>query len=139
MSASDNISAFVLREQIEVFRLACRDLQLQLKQIADRSGIPYPNVKVYARGECQMPITAIKRLLSIDGFAPYLSRLFAPEGFALVGLVDEPDHDGLAVDAIEFAAEYASARHPASPGGVAIVPEETARLNARAVKLRRVA
>lgn len=137
MSHVDRIADFVRNEQREIFRLACRDLQLQLKQIADLSGIPYPSVKCYAAGEAQMPITAIKRLLSIDGFAPLLSRLFMPEGFSLVTADEGIDHDGLAADAIEYVGEHAKARHPASPGGVEIVPVEEAALNTRAVKLRR--
>ena len=139
MATVDKITAFVMAEQAEIFRLAQRDMQLHLKQIADLSGIPYASLKLYARGENQMPITAIKRLLSIDGFAPLLSRLFVPEGFALVGAHEEDDHDGLAADCIEYAGEHARARHPNSPGGVDIVPAEAAALNAKAVKLRRAA
>lgn len=138
MSHDDRILAYVREEQREIFRIARRDLQLELKAIADLAGIPISTTKTYASGECQMPVSVLKRLLSIDGFAPILSRLFVPEGFMLVPKRDETDHDGLAAEAIDYAGAHARARHPNSPGGVEIVPSEKALLDAKATTLRAV-
>ena len=128
MSHDNRISHFILETQTALFSDATFDLQMPLKAIADKSGISYNNLRGYANGAHQMPVEAIKRLLRIDGFGPYLSRLFAPEAYSLAPATDDDDHDSLAADAIDFAGEHARARHPNSPGGVQIVPSEARKL-----------
>jgi len=139
LSHDNRISHFILETQQALFSDAVFDLQMPLKAIADKAGIPYNTLRTYANGQHQLGLEAIKRLLRIPGFGAYLSRLFAPEDHALVAASDEGDHDSLAADAIDFAAEHARARHPNSPGGVAIVPSEDRKLAAHPLRNRRVA
>lgn len=139
MSQDNRISHFILDAQKSLFSDAVFDMQMPLKAISDRAGIPYNTLRTYANGQTPLSLEAIKRLLRIEGFGAYLSRLFAPEDHALVGAVDEDDHDSLAADAIDFAAEHARARHPNSPGGVSIVPSEGRKLAAHPLRTRRAA
>jgi len=139
LSQDNRISHFILETQQSLFSDAVFDLQMPLKAIADKAGIPYNTLRTYSNGQSPLPLEAIKRLLRIEGFGSYLSRLFAPENHALVGAVDDDDHDSLAADAIDFAAEHARARHPNSPGGVAIVPSEGRKLAAHPLRARRAA
>lgn len=129
------------------------DRQLRLARILDRngvtlkalsfdSGIPYSTLRSYFPGERNavphtMPITALCMLF---GKLPdeWLSTLIEPEGRAFAAPADH-DHDGLAADAIDYAADHARARHPNSPGGIEITPEEGHALDSNAVKLRGVA
>lgn len=112
---------------------------ISLKALSFDSGIPYTTLRSYFPGECNavphiMPVTALCQLF---GKLPdeWLSTLIEPEGRAIAAPV-EHDHDCLAANAIDYAAEHARARHPASPGGVEIVDTEEDRLNVKALKLR---
>lgn len=139
MSLDNRVSHFILETQVSLFADAAFDLQMPLKAIADKSGVPYNTLRSYANGQHQVSVEAIKRLLRIDGFGPYLSRLFAPEAHSLVAASDDDDHDSLAADAIDFAGEHARARHPNSPGGVQIVASEARKLAVHPLRNRRAA
>jgi hypothetical protein len=50
----------------------------------------------------------------------------------------ETNHDTLAAEALAYGLEHARARHPDSPGGVEITPDEDATLDGKADRLRSV-
>lgn len=132
--ADSNILNFIEETQRDLFREAQSELQLSAKQIAGKAGIPYSTFMTYVNG-ATLSLPAIKRLLRVEGMAPFLSRLFEPEEYALTPTVDD-EFDDTAAKCIDFAAEHAKARHPESECGVQIGPKETKRLSGKRAQLR---
>lgn len=77
---------------------------------------------------------------AIASIAKFLGAPFVAKWLGLAGIVPidagELDIDGMAAAAADFAAEYARARSPTSPGGIEIIDEEREPLTARAAGLR---
>lgn len=137
MASDSNILGFIDETQRDIFRDAQLELQIPLKAIASKSGIPYSTLLTYANGT-PLPLTAIKRLLRIKRFGPLLSRLFAPEDHCLARLIDG-DHDGTAAVCMDYLGEYTAARHPESECGVDLGPNEKRRLTGKRTALKAVA
>lgn len=120
----------LLAIQADMFRLAKRDYDLSPKRLALLSGVPEATVGSWAnpRQPVAMPLHGFVRLL------PYLpddlaSLIVDPAG-KHIGTNDPADsclHD-LNQDATSFSATMARATHPASPGGVHVVPTERGEL-----------
>jgi hypothetical protein len=112
--------------QREMFRRAAADEQLPLAAIAKLSGIAATTLKGWKDGAA-MPAWAIGAL-GAAGVPDYLLSLVT-EPWQRSVVTDEHgdgDLDSAAIAANDFSAEVLRARHPASPGGVAIVPQEAA-------------
>lgn len=139
MAAENRIQQFIIETQIAIFTDARRELQLPLKAIACDSGIPYPTLVAYAEGRNALSLAAVKRLLAIKGFGPFLSRLFEPEDFALVGAGQQTDHDDFAERCVELVKETAAAHRADSECAEKIGPREHRNLNAKRTELRAVA
>lgn len=135
MSGENTISNFILRTQVEIFDYARTELQKPLKVIAADCKVSYSVVQAWASGRNGLSLYAVKVLLRADYMAPLLSRLFEPEEHALVAAIAD-DHDDTAGKCIDFAAEHAKARHPASECGVDIGPNEDRRLKGKTARLR---
>lgn len=139
MSGDSSIHGYVLDTQIEIFDAARKELQIPLKVIAFRSGIPYPTLASYAEGRHAMSIAAIKQLLRVDGMAALLSRLFDPEEYCLLHTpsTGEIDHDTLCDDARDYVATKIKSHRADSPAGPAICTiHELPELDAKAARLR---
>lgn len=139
MTHADTVSAYILDTQIQLFEDARHDLQLPLTEIARQAKLPIGTVNAWAQGRNALSLWGIKKLLRVKRLAPLLSRFFEPEDYSLTAIDRQIDHDGVAADCIDFAAEHARARHPKSPGGVDIVEIEDRALRAKAVRLKAVA
>lgn len=111
--------------QREVFRLAAID-GLTIDVLAKRSPLKASTMKGWRDGAA-MPLWAAGALGEAGVKDEHLSLLLAP--FARHIGTDEDgdgDLDTAGLDAGEAAHEIQRARHPNSPGGVAIVPQERA-------------
>lgn len=115
--------------QAEMFRLVERDHGLSLKLLCLKTGIPKTTLEGWRNGTV-MPAWALFKL-GKDGGVPdeLLSLIGEPfERHVRTDEDGEGDLDTAAIDASEAAARVQRARHPASPGGVAIVPQERAEI-----------
>lgn len=114
--------------QYELFRRAESEFSLSIAVLATRNKqLKTSTMKAWKRGAA-MPVTALGEL-KIAGVPDHLlTLLFAPYAAAFVSEPDdsEGDLDTAATEALEFVSEVQKARHPNSPGGLAIVPQEKA-------------
>lgn len=109
--------------QQEMFRLADRDYGLSVAVLARSSGISPSTIKGWRDGAA-MPLWAIGELSIPDDIASLVLAPFAKH----IGTDEdgEGDLDTAALDAGEAQQAVQRARHPNSPGGVSIVPQEVA-------------
>lgn len=121
--------------QRRVFRIATDPMRygLPVKVIAADSGIPESTLRTYADGSSAMSLHAFVKLIGV--LPDDLLSLLLPETRQLVPVAKGSDHDALAANCLDYAARYAAARHPNSPGGVDIDLVEAADLDATATKL----
>lgn len=114
--------------QQELFRRAEQECSLSIAVLAKRNQhLKVSTMKAWRSGAA-MPVYALGEL-KIAGVPDHLiSLLVEPYAAAFVSEPDdsEGDLDTAATEALEFASEVARARHPNSPGGLAIVPQERA-------------
>lgn len=121
LPARDSVAA-----QHELFRRADFEHGLSLRVIAARSPIPYNTLRGWQNGTA-MPAWAIGALGEAGVPDELLSLVTQPFGRCVVTEEGgDGDLDTAAIDAGEFVSSVQRARHPASPGGVAIVPQEVA-------------
>lgn len=110
--------------QAELFRRAQSEEGLSIAVIAQRSPLSKSTMKGWANGTA-MPAWAVGALGDAGVPDHLLSLIYEPFGKHVSSNADDDsDIDGLAEDASEFTHEYSRARHPNSPGGVHIVPQE---------------
>lgn len=138
MSTENTIRDFIIDTQIEMFSDVREQEQKTLDAIAKDCKANVSTIGAWASGQNALTLFAVKVLLRADYMAPYLSRLFEPELHALKSVM-AIDHDDTAGKCIDYSAEYAKARHPASEWGVDIGPTEEKRLKTKAARLRAVA
>lgn len=121
-SARNSVSA-----QVDLFRFAERDHGLSLRVLHLRTDIPLSTLAGWSRGTV-MPAWGLFKLGCKGGVPDHLLSLVGEPFERHVGTDErgEGDLDTAALDASEFARAVQQARHPASPGGVAIVPQECA-------------
>jgi hypothetical protein len=121
--------------QGELFRLAERDHGLSLKLLSAKTGIAYNTLRSWRDGTV-MPAWGLFKLGSAGGVPDYLLSFVAePFERAVVTAEDgDGDFDTAGLDASELAHEVQRARHPASPGGTRIVPQEAAIITLKARK-----
>lgn len=118
--------------QAEMFRLAERDYGLSIATLAKETGLSegalksYNHSNIFARAK--MPLWVFVQLCKVIP-DDVTSVLVEGAGKAIVSLDNGGDLDALATEAGDYAHEYSKARHPASPGGVSIVPQEAATLH----------
>ncbi|WP_144036746.1 hypothetical protein [Sphingopyxis witflariensis] len=126
----DGTKQDVLSNQERMLRLAERDHGLTAKVIAAETGIPVPTIQSWRRSP---PVAmALADFVLVCRVIPdSLTSLCTEPSGKHVGTngPEEGDLDAVASHAGDFAHEYQKARHPASPGGVAIVPQEAAKLH----------
>jgi hypothetical protein len=123
LPARDSVAA-----QAEMFRLAQAECGLSLRAISQRSPIPCSTLKGWRDGAA-MPAWAIGELGDAGVPDHLLSLVTAPwKRSVLTDEETDSDLDDAADAAGEFAASVRRARHPQSPGGVHIVPQERAEI-----------
>jgi hypothetical protein len=114
--------------QREMFRLAAKECGLTLDTIVARSPLKLSTLKGWRDGAA-MPLWAAGALGAAGVPDHLLSLLLAPFGKHIGTDEDgEGDLDTAALDAGEVQHAVAKARHPNSPGGIAIVPQERAEI-----------
>lgn len=131
LAGQDSVSA-----QADMFSRAASEHGLTIAILAKRSPLKVSTMKGWASGTV-MPAWAIGALSAAGMPDELLSLVLEP--FAMhvgTNADDDGDIDALAEEAGEFHHEYARARHPNSPGGVAIVPQEKATLVPLAGRLK---
>ena len=131
MSSADTIHAYIIDTQIAIFDDARHDLQLTIAEIARQAKLPKPTVDAWAQGRNTLSLWGVKKLLRVKGLAPLLSRLFAPEDHALIGLPCDIDHDKIAGDFHDYLQTKERAHHPESEAGREIGPGEHETLRAK--------
>lgn len=111
--------------QREMFRWAEQDHGITLKILFLRTDISMSTLKGWRDGAA-MPAWAIGKLGKLGGIPDHLLSLVVEPFDRHVGTDEdgEGDLDTAALDASEFVQAVQRARHPRSPGGVAIVPQE---------------
>ena len=137
MARNSDIIRVVMDTQARIFRLAERDHGLTRKAISLDSGIAYDSICNYAKGETQMPVSALYALIGV--IPNELLSLLLPTGFAIVRAPDGLDHDELETAARDYLAAKGAAHHPNSPAGREISACEQAALDRQATHLRAVA
>lgn len=121
LPARDSVAA-----QRDLFRRAEKEEGLSLRALAARSPIPFSTLKGWRDGAA-MPAWALGALGDAGVPDELLSLVLEPFGRRVVTDADiEGDLDTAAIVAVDFASEVQRARHPKSPGGTAIVPQEAA-------------
>jgi hypothetical protein len=126
----DGTKQDVLANQERMLRLAERDFGITTKVIAAETGIPLPTVQSWRRTP-PVAMSLADFVLVCRVIPDSLTSLCFEPSAKHVGTngPDEGDLDAVAEHAGEYAHEYQKARHPASPGGVQIVPQEAAKLH----------
>ena len=120
LPGQDSIAA-----QAEMFRRA-EMIGLSVAVLAARSPLKLPTLKGWKNGTA-MPAWALFALGEAGVPDHILSVVSAPFARAIYTVEDgEGDLDSAAIAASEYVMEHARARHPASPGGIAIVHTERA-------------
>lgn len=119
LPARDSVAA-----QRDLFEGAAK-LGLTIPVIAGRSPLKKTTMAGWASGETQMPTWALGAL-GEAGVPDHLLSLVLRPYARHVGTDEtgEGDLDTAADEALDFAHSVQRARHPRSPGGVAIVPQE---------------
>lgn len=115
--------------QFEMFRLAERDHGLSVNLLARKLKLHRNTVQGWKNGAA-MPAWALFKLGKDGGIPDELLSLIGEPFERHVGTDEtgEDDFDTAADDADELAAEVRRARSPKSPGGIAIVPQEKAKI-----------
>jgi hypothetical protein len=118
--------------QAEMFRLAEHIHGLTLATIESEAGLrdgalkPYNHSNIFARAK--MPLWIFVRVCAVIP-DDVTSLAFEKIGKCIRSVDGGDDLDALAIEAADFAHTYSRARHPASPGGTTIVPQEAATLH----------
>jgi len=136
MSADDPIVSFIVDTQIKIFDDARHELQLTIPAIAERAKLPVPTVNAWAQGRNTLSLWGVKKLLRVKELAPFLSRLFAPEEYALIGVMAGIDYDEVSAACRDFIDAKEKAHHPDSECGRDIGPTENKVLSSKVVRLR---
>ena len=115
--------------QGDMFRLADRDHGLSLQRLHLKTKISKNTLKGWANGTV-MPAWALFKLGSVGGIPDHLLSLVGEPFERHVGTDEtgDGDLDTAGIDMADAVHAIAKARHPASPGGVAIVPQEVAQI-----------
>lgn len=115
--------------QRDMFRFAEQDHGITFKILLLRTGISLSTLKGWRDGAA-MPAWAIGKLGKDGGIPDHLLSLVLEPFERHVGTDEDGDGDldTAGLDASEFAQAVQRARHPSSPGGVAIVPQERAHI-----------
>lgn len=110
----------------DMFRLAERDYDLTTKRLALLSGMSAETLNTYRNGTA-IPLHAFVQLAR---YIPddLLTMCVEPAGKFIASENGEGDLDTAGLDAAEVANKVQRARSPASPGGIAIVPQERAEI-----------
>jgi len=129
MSDRDGTKHDVLSAQEAMLRLAERDYGLTAKRLHAETKIPLPTILSWKRATAPACMSLSDFVMVCQVIPNDLTSLCLES--AGKGLVDAStaDLDELATHAGDYSHEYQKARHPASPGGVAIVPQEAAALH----------
>lgn len=119
--ARDSVAA-----QQELFRRAAQEEGLTINTLhAKDMHLKKSTMRDWAAGRAVIPAWALGALGEAGVPDHLLSLVYAPYTRSITTEEDgDGDLDTAATEAIEFAAEVQRARHPHSPGGVQIVPQE---------------
>jgi hypothetical protein len=127
-----------LSAQSLMFRLAVRDHGITHKMIHLSTRMSLSSIGEYSRGETVMGLVALRKLSQMKEFpSNLLSLLLGGTDRHIVDGDDDAELDTLGENADAVATEVRRARHPQSPGGVDIVPEEESQIREKVVQLRR--
>ena len=127
----DGTKQDVAAAQERMLRLAERDFGITKAVIAAETRIPIETVRSWVRSNAPVAMSLGDFVLVCRVIPDALTSLMFEPSAKHVGTngPDEGDLDTVAAHAGDFAHEYQKARHPASPGGVEIVPQEAAKLH----------
>lgn len=118
-----------------------RGRQFTVKEVANATGVKDRMIecaRLYADNIYHRPLPDWALLSMMKFLGPaFTSAALAPTE-QVAGYEGEVNHDTLAGSALDYASEHARARHPDSPGGVEITPEEDATLDCKADRLRAI-
>ncbi len=127
----DGTKQDVAAAQERMLRLAARDHGITKAVIAAETRIPIGTVRSWYRATAPVAMSLADFVLVCRVIPDSLTSLCLEPSAKHIGTNgdDEGDLDAVASHAGDFAHEHQKARHPASPGGTAIVPQEAARLH----------
>lgn len=134
----------IMRERQLVVAREMSRRSISLTAVHLDSGIPYTTVKSYFPGEknavpAVIPMSAVFVMAEEQALPLDLLSLLLPDGFQIVRVPEEIDHDELCEHMQDWLREKAAAHHPDSPGGREIAACEDKRLRGKAARLKAVA
>lgn len=129
----------ILDRQKRVFRIAQDPARygLTLKMIIADSGLGKDSVGNYARGETEMPLSALDALIGV--IPDELLSLLLPAGRIIARVPETVDHDEVEQACLDIVARKGRAHRPDSPAGRDLSPCEIVDLNQHVAVLRAVA
>ena len=131
----------IVRERQLVVRREMDRRGISLKAVSLDSGIPYASIVSYFPGEKdRAPATingaVIFALIQGEALPLDLLSLLLPDGFQVVHVPEEIDHDQIEELARDYLATKGRAHQSDSPAGREIAACERTTLNGKAVRLR---
>jgi hypothetical protein len=125
-----------VEQQAVMFRLCERDYGLTTKSLSKLANIPLTTLKGWKNGTA-MPAWGLFALADAGIPDHLISLVSGPFQRSVTTNSDDGDSlDLLAQIAADLAYHYAHARHPSSPGGTVIVPQEVPNLSDIADRLK---
>lgn len=131
-----------MRDRQQTIRRQLDARAISLKALSMDSGIGYSTLLSYfpnpegAAEPAQMPVSAVHMLC---GHVPSdLLSLLLPDGFMIVAVPEDVDHDDLEVWCREYLRIKGEAHHPESPAGRELAECEDRRLDRHVAGLRAV-
>lgn len=118
-----------------------RGKRFTVKELANATGVKDRMIecaKLYADNIDHRPLPDWALLSMMKFLGPSFTSAALVPTEQVAGYESEVNHDTLAGHALDYASEHARARHPDSPGGVEITPDEDATLDGKADRLRSV-
>jgi hypothetical protein len=130
----------IVRERQLVIRREMDRRGISLKAVSFDSGIPYQTIVSYFPGEKdKQPATiggaALFTLCATKALPLDLLSLVMPDGFQIVQVPEDIDHDVICELASDYVAEKNRAHHPESEAGREIGPNEAALLSRKVIQM----
>lgn len=128
----------LIRRQMDERRIAIKQVQFDGKWDSPSTILSYFPADANKQ-PATMSVASLFRLLETGALPSDLLSILLPDGFQIVRVPEEIDHDEIEQAARDYLAAKGKAHHPESEAGREIGPNERRDLTMRAVTLKAVA